>query len=361
MNVKFRVGILGATGMVGQQFVVLLQNHPWFEITALCASEQSKGVTYENAVKNRWKMRSELPEAAKNIVVQDVRDIKSLKEQVDFVFSAISMNKDDIYELEECYARAEIPVISNNSAHRTTSDVPMIIPEINEKHLCLIPIQKKRLGTKKGFIVVKPNCSIQSYVPPVTAWMHFEPTMITVSTYQAISGAGKQLYEWPQMHNNMIPYIKEEENKSEIEPLRIWGEVRNNRMESAIRPRISAQCIRVPVEEGHLVSVFIDFAKKPSKEQMIQCIQKFSGEPQKLRLPSAPKQFMKYIERNDRPQNLLDAYFEKGMGITIGRLREDSVFDYKFVCLSHNTIRGAAGGAILCAELLVAKGYIEKG
>ena len=361
MNEKLRVGILGATGMIGQHFITLLQNHPWFEITALCASERSKGVTYEYAVRNRWKMKEDIPENIKHMVVQDVKDIESLVDCVDFVFSALSMSKEEIYLLEESYAKAEIPVISNNSAHRNTVDVPMIIPEINDKHLNLIPIQMKRLGTRKGFIITKPNCSIQSYVPPITAWMKYEPTNIVVSTYQAVSGAGKRLLEWQQIQNNMIPYIADEEEKSENEPLRIWGEVRNERMESAIRPRISAQCIRVPVEVGHLTSVFVDFAKRPTKEQLVQCILEFYGEPQRLELPSAPKQFIQYVEWNDRPQNQLDAYYENGMGITVGRLRRDKVFDYKFVSLSHNTIRGAAGGAILCAELLKAKGYIEKG
>lgn len=358
MNRKLRVGILGATGMVGQQFIMLLQNHPWFEITALCASEKSQGLTYEEAVNNRWKMKSYIPNSVKQVIVNDACDVKSLIGKVDFVFSALSMSKEQIYVLEEEYAKAEIPVISNNSAHRTTSDVPMIIPEINGKHLELIPIQKRRLGTNNGFIVVKPNCSIQSYVPPITVWKKYEPTKIVVSTYQAVSGAGRSLEEWNQMRNNLIPYIEKEEEKSEAEPLRIWGEIRNNRMESAIRPRISAQCVRVPVEYGHLTTVYIDFARKPSKEEMIEALCRYEGDPQKLNLPSAPKQFIKYMEDNNRPQILDDVYYENGMGITVGRIREDSIFDYKFVSLAHNTIRGAAGGAILCAELLCAKGYL---
>ena len=358
---KLKVGILGGTGMVGQRFISLLEDHPWFEVKVIAASPRSEGKTYEEAVRDRWKMDTPIPEAVKNISVKDVSKVSEVADGIDFVFSAVDMSKDEIRAIEEEYAKAELPVVSNNSAHRWTKDVPMIIPEINPEHAEIIDAQRKRLGTKRGFIAVKPNCSIQSYAPVFYAWKEFEPQRAVVSTYQAISGAGKTFKDWPEMEGNINPLIKGEEEKSELEPLKIYGHIEGDEIVKASKPLISAHCIRVPVLNGHTASVFVDFNKKPSKEELIEKIVSFSGEPQKLNLPSAPGQFMRYMSEEDRPQVRLDVDYERGFGISIGRLTEDTVFDYKFVGLSHNTIRGAAGGAVLCAELLKAKGYINAG
>ena len=359
MSDKLRAGILGGTGMVGQRFISLLENHPWFEVVTIAASPRSAGKTYEEAVGGRWKMQSPMPEAVKKIIVKNVNDVEAVSSEVDFVFSAVDMTKEEIKKIEEDYARAEIPVVSNNSAHRWTPDVPMIVPEVNPEHLEVIESQKKRLGTTRGFICVKPNCSIQSYTPALTAWRKFEPTVVVATTYQAISGAGKTFQDWPEMEHNIIPYIGGEEEKSEQEPLRIWGKVENGQIVKADGPLITSQCIRVPVLDGHTAAVFVNFAKKPTKEELIQALTGFSGEPQKLQLPSAPKQFIQYLEEDNRPQVALDVNYENGFGVSIGRLREDAYFDWKFVGLSHNTVRGAAGGAVLMAELLKAKGYIN--
>ncbi|MBR6094229.1 MAG: aspartate-semialdehyde dehydrogenase [Lachnospiraceae bacterium] len=359
MSEKLKVGILGGTGMVGQRFISLLENHPWFEVVTIAASPRSAGKTYEEAVGGRWKMTTPMPEAVKNIIVKDVNDIDAVAAEVDFVFSAVDMTKDEIRAIEEKYAKAEIPVVSNNSAHRWTPDVPMMVPEINPQHAEVIEAQKKRLGTKRGFIAVKPNCSIQSYAPVLSAWMEFEPYEVIVSTYQAISGAGKTFKDWPEMEGNIIPYIGGEEEKSEKEPLRIWGEVKDGQIVPADFIKISSQCIRVPVLNGHTATVFVKFKKQPTKEQLIEAIRSYKGLPQELNLPSAPKQFIQYLEDDNRPQVALDVDFENGMGISVGRIREDSIYDWKFVGLSHNTVRGAAGGAVLCAELLKAKGYIS--
>lgn len=360
MEQKLKVGILGGTGMVGQRFISLLENHPWFEVTTIAASPRSEGKTYEEAVGGRWKMLTPMPEAVKKLVVMNVNEVEKVASQVDFVFSAVDMSKDEIKKIEEAYARTETPVVSNNSAHRWTPDVPMVIPEINPEHFEVIEFQKKRLGTQKGFIAVKPNCSIQSYAPVLTAWREFEPVEVVATTYQAISGAGKTFQDWPEMIENVIPYIGGEEEKSEQEPLRLWGKVQDGEIKKASLPVITTQCIRVPVLDGHTAAVFVKFAKKPAKEQLIQALASFKGLPQKLGLPSAPAQFIQYLEEDNRPQVKLDVNFENGMGISVGRLREDSVYDYKFVGLSHNTVRGAAGGAVLCAELLKAQGYITK-
>lgn len=360
MSTKYRVGVIGCTGMVGQRFLTLLADHPWFEVTALLASNRSAGQSYEKAVEGRWKMTSELPEKYKNMPVLDSSDPCVIKGQVDFVFCAVNMPKSDILALEEAYARAEIPVVSNNSANRWTPDVPMVVPEINPEHLEVIAAQRKRLGTAKGFIAVKPNCSIQSYVPALSPLLKFEPTLVVATTYQAISGAGKTFREWPEMIDNVIPYISGEEEKSEQEPLRIWGKVEDGKIVKASAPMITTQCIRVPVTDGHTAAVFVNFNKKPTKDEILECWRTYEGEPQKLGLPSAPKQFLTYFEEDNRPQSALDRNLYGGMGISIGRLRKDSVFDYKFVGLSHNTLRGAAGGAVLIAELLCAKGYISK-
>ncbi|MCR5789666.1 MAG: aspartate-semialdehyde dehydrogenase [Lachnospiraceae bacterium] len=358
MSEKLKVGILGGTGMVGQRFISLLEDHPWFEVTTIAASKRSSGKTYEEAVSGRWKMDTPMPEGVKNIMVKDVQDIDAVTNEVDFVFSAVDMTKDEIRAIEESYAKAETPVVSNNSAHRWTPDVPMIIPEINPEHAEIIEYQRKRLGTKQGFVAVKPNCSIQSYTPVLAAWMAYRPTEVVATTYQAISGAGKTFKDWPEMEGNIIPYIGGEEEKSEQEPLRIFGHIKDGEIIKAERPLITTQCIRVPVLNGHTAAVFVRFEKKPSKEELIKAMTGFSGEPQKLMLPSAPKQFIRYLEEENRPQVTLDVDYENGMGITIGRLREDTLFDYKFVGLSHNTVRGAAGGGILCAELLKAREYI---
>lgn len=359
MEKKLRVGVLGATGMVGQRFISLLENHPWFEVVAVAASPRSAGKTYEDAVGDRWKMDTPMPERVRNMVVLNVNDVEHVASQVDFVFSAVDMTKEEIKKIEEDYAKTETPVVSNNSAHRWTEDVPMVVPEINPEHLALIETQKKRLGTKKGFIVVKPNCSIQSYTPALVALKEFGPKVVVATTYQAISGAGKTFKEWPEMVGNIIPYIGGEEEKSEQEPLRIMGKVVDGKIEKAKLPVITTQCIRVPVLNGHTAAVFVSFEKKPTKEQIIEKWRSFSGLPQELNLPSAPKHFIQYLEEDNRPQVALDVNYENGFGVSFGRLREDTVFDYKFVGLSHNTIRGAAGGAVLIAELLTAQKYIE--
>ena len=358
MEQKLRVGILGATGMVGQRFISLLENHPWFEVVTLAASSRSAGKTYEEAVGGRWKMDTPMPEAVKKLVVMNVNDVEHVASTVDFVFSAVDMSKDEIKAIEEAYAKTETPVVSNNSAHRWTPDVPMVVPEINPEHFDVIEFQKKRLGTKKGFIAVKPNCSIQSYAPVLTAWKEFEPYEVVATTYQAISGAGKTFKDWPEMEGNIIPYIGGEEEKSEQEPLRIWGKIENGVIVKATEPKITCQCIRVPVLNGHTAAVFVKFRKKPTKEQLIEKLENFKGLPQELNLPSAPKQFIRYMTEDNRPQVTLDVNYENGMGINVGRLREDTIYDWKFVGLSHNTVRGAAGGAVLCAETLVAKKFI---
>ena len=359
MEKKLRVGILGATGMVGQRFITLLAGHPWYEITALAASPRSAGKSYEAAVGGRWKMQSPMPEAVKGMTVMNVNEVEKVAAGVDFVFSAVDMTKDEIRAIEEAYAKTETPVVSNNSAHRWTPDVPMVIPEINPEHFKVIEFQKKRLGTKRGFVAVKPNCSIQSYAPVLTAWKEFEPYEVVATTYQAISGAGKTFKDWPEMVENIIPYIGGEEEKSEQEPLRIWGEIKDGVIVKADSPVITCQCIRVPVLDGHTAAVFVKFRKAPSKEELIEALNRFEGLPQTLALPSAPKQFIRYLEDDNRPQVKLDVDAEKGMAISVGRLRPDTVYDWKFVGLSHNTLRGAAGGALLCAELLTAQGYIQ--
>ena len=358
MEKKLRVGILGATGMVGQRFISLLENHPWYEVVTVAASPRSAGKTYEEAVGDRWKMTTPMPEAVKKLVVMNVNEVEKVAASVDFVFSAVDMTTDEIRAIEEEYAKTKTPVVSNNSAHRWTPDVPMVVPEVNPEHFDVIEFQKKRLGTTRGFIAVKPNCSIQSYAPVLTAWMEYEPYEVVATTYQAISGAGKTFKDWPEMEGNIIPYIGGEEEKSEQEPLRIWGHIENGVIVKAESPVITCQCIRVPVLNGHTAAVFVKFRKKPTKEQLIEKLVNFKGLPQELELPSAPKQFIQYLEEDNRPQVSLDVDFEHGMGISVGRLREDTVYDYKFVGLSHNTVRGAAGGAVLCAELLTAKGYI---
>ena len=358
MSEKLKVGILGGTGMVGQRFISLLENHPWFEVTTIAASPRSAGKTYEEAVGGRWKMDTPMPEAVKKLVVMNVNDVEHVASTVDFVFSAVDMSKDEIKAIEEAYAKTETPVVSNNSAHRWTPDVPMVVPEINPEHFDVIEFQKKRLGTKRGFIAVKPNCSIQSYAPVLTAWKEFEPYEVVATTYQAISGAGKTFKDWPEMEGNIIPFIGGEEEKSEQEPLRIWGKIENGVIVKATEPKITCQCIRVPVLNGHTAAVFVKFRKKPTKEQLIEKLENFKGLPQELNLPSAPKQFIRYMTEDNRPQVTLDVNYENGMGINVGRLREDSIYDWKFVGLSHNTVRGAAGGAVLCAETLVAKKFI---
>ena len=358
MEQKLRVGILGATGMVGQRFISLLENHPWFEVVTLAASPRSAGKTYEEAVGGRWKMDTPMPEAVKKLVVMNVNDVEHVASTVDFVFSAVDMSKDEIKAIEEAYAKTETPVVSNNSAHRWTPDVPMVVPEINPEHFDVIEFQKKRLGTERGFIAVKPNCSIQSYAPVLTAWKEFEPYEVVATTYQAISGAGKTFKDWPEMEGNIIPFIGGEEEKSEQEPLRIWGKIENGVIVKATEPKITCQCIRVPVLNGHTAAVFVKFRKKPTKEQLIEKLENFKGLPQELNLPSAPKQFIRYMTEDNRPQVTLDVNYENGMGINVGRLREDTIYDWKFVGLSHNTVRGAAGGAVLCAETLVAKKFI---
>lgn len=355
---KLKAGVVGATGMVGQRFITLLREHPYFELTALVASPRSAGKTYREAVGERWKMKTPMPEDVAEMTVLSSEDIETVGSLVDFVFCAVDMKKEEIKALEERYAKAEIPVVSNNSANRWTPDVPMVIPEINDAHLAVIEAQKKRLGTKRGFIAVKPNCSIQSYVPALTPLLPYGIKRVVATTYQAISGAGKTFREWPEMIDNVIPYIGGEEEKSEQEPLRVWGRVEDGKIVKADAPVITTQCIRVPVSDGHTAAVFVDFEKKPSKEEILEAWRTFKGKPQTLGLPSAPAQFITYFEEDNRPQAALDRDLYGGMGVSVGRLREDTLFDYKFVGLSHNTLRGAAGGAVLIAELLYREGYL---
>jgi len=355
---KLRAGIIGATGMVGQRFITLIENHPYFEISALAASPSSAGKPYGEAVKGRWKMKTPLSERIAAMEVLNAEDIETVKKNVDFVFCAVNMPKEEIKALEEAYAKAEIPVVSNNSAHRGTPDVPMLIPEINYAHSAIIESQKKRLGTKKGFISVKPNCSIQSYVPALEPLRKYGIKAVNVTTFQAISGAGKTFDTWPEMVDNVIPYIGGEEEKSEKEPLKVWGKIEGDVIVNATTPLISAQCIRVPASDGHLAAVSVSFENKPSVEDIKKAWDEYVGEAQRLELPHAPEKFLTYFEEDNRPQTKLDRDLYGGMGISIGRLREDTIFDYKFVCLSHNTLRGAAGGAVLGAELLYRQGYL---
>ena len=355
---KMKVGVVGATGMVGQRFLTLLDGHPYFEVVALAASKNSAGKTYEEALGGRWKLATPMPEQYKNMVVIDAENIDEMK-QCAFVFCAVNMKKDEIKALEEAYAKAEIPVVSNNSAHRWTPDVPMVIPEINDAHLDVIAAQRARLGTKRGFIAVKPNCSIQAYVPELTPLLKYGIKEVVATTYQAISGAGKTFNEWPEMIDNLIPFIGGEEEKSEKEPLRVWGKVEDGKIVPAITPVITTQCLRVPVTDGHTAAVFVKFENKPTKEQILEDWKNFKGKPQILELPSAPAQFITYFEEDNRPQAKLDRDIYGGMGVTAGRLREDVIYDYKFVGLSHNTLRGAAGGAVLIAELLYRLGYFD--
>lgn len=357
MEKKLKVGLLGATGFVGQRLVTLLTNHPYFDVTVVAASERSVGKTYEEAVGGRWKLTTAMPEWVKSMMVKNIYEIDEIKKEVDFVFCAVNMDADEIRKIEEDYAKAEVPVVSNNSSHRMTKDVPVIIPEINADHLEIIKVQRERLGTKRGFIATKPNCSIQSYVPALNALMEFKPKQVLVCTYQAVSGSGKTLKEWPEMEDNIIPYIGGEEKKSEQEPLKVWGKIEDGEIKLSEDVKISAQCIRVPVSDGHLAAVYVSFEKKPTKEEILAKWAAYSGRPQELELPLAPKQFITYFEEDNRPQTKIDREIEKGMGITVGRLREDNLFDYKFVGLSHNTLRGAAGGALLMAELLYREGY----
>lgn len=357
---EYNVAVIGATGMVGQRFITLLAKHPWFHIKALAASSRSAGKTYIDAVGGRWVMKTEIPEQIKDMTVFDATaDKEKIAGMVDFVFCAVDMKKDEIRALEEAYAKLECPVISNNSAHRHTDDVPMIIPEINADHAAIIEAQRRRLGTKRGFVAVKSNCSIQSYVPALHPLMKYGVKEVIACTYQAISGAGKTFETWPEMVDNLIPYIGGEEEKSEKEPMKVWGKIEGDKIVDATSPKITTQCLRVPVSDGHTAAVFVSFENKPSIDEIKQAWKDFSGEPQALGLPSAPKQFLNYFEEDNRPQARLDRDLEGGMAISIGRLREDSVYDYKFVCLSHNTLRGAAGGAVLMAELLAAKGYMD--
>ncbi len=358
MQKRVRAGIVGATGMVGQRFITLLQNHPYFELTALAASARSAGQSYAEAVEGRWKMATPLPEDVAKMPVIDAADIDAMKEKVDFVFCAVNMKKPEILALEEAYAKAEIPVVSNNSANRWTPDVPMVIPEVNDDHTAVIESQRARLGTKKGFIAVKPNCSIQAYVAALTPLRKYGIKEVVATTYQAISGAGKTFNEWPEMIDNIIPFISGEEEKSEKEPLKIWGQVKDGVIETAEAPLITTQCIRVPVTDGHTCAVFVNFEKKPTKEEILEAWKNFSGAPQALGLPHAPEQFITYFEEENRPQARLDRDIYGGMGVTLGRLRGDTLFDYKFVGLAHNTLRGAAGGAVLTAELLYRQGFL---
>lgn len=357
---QYNVGIIGATGMVGQRFITLIDKHPMFNLKLLAASPRSAGKKYTEAVGNRWAMPVEIPDSVKDMVVYNATDdIEKIASQVDFVFCAVDMKKDEIKALEESYAKAECPVVSNNSAHRHTPDVPMIIPEINPDHAEIIAAQRKRLGTKRGFIAVKSNCSLQSYVPALHPLMKYGVSKVLACTYQAISGAGKTFATWPEMVDNVIPYIGGEEEKSEIEPLKIWGHIEGDKIVDASSPEITTQCLRVASSDGHMAAVFVKFENKPTIEQIKEDWKNFSGVPQELELPSAPKQFLNYFEEDNRPQVKLDRNLENGMAVSMGRLREDSQYDYKFVCLSHNTLRGAAGGAVLMAELLAAKGYFD--
>ena len=355
---KYKVGVVGATGMVGQRFVSLLEHHPWFEVVKLAASPRSAGKSYREALGGRWAMSAPIPESMADLVMYDASDVEKMAEGLDFVFCAVDMKKDEIRALEERYAKAECPVISNNSAHRFTPDVPMIIPEVNADHMKVIDAQRRRLGTKRGFIAVKSNCSLQSYVPALAPLKDFGIKDVLACTYQAISGAGKTFETWPEMVDNVIPFIGGEEEKSEKEPMKIWGSLEGDEIKLASSPSITTQCIRVPVSDGHLAAVFVRFDQKPSKEEILRRWREFAGEPQRLNLPSAPKQFLTYFEEDNMPQTRLNRDQEHGMGVSIGRLREDNQYDYKFVCLSHNTIRGAAGGAVLMAELLAENGYL---
>jgi aspartate-semialdehyde dehydrogenase len=359
MSKKLKVGVLGATGMVGQRFVSLLENHPWYEVSLVAASESSAGKRYAEAVAGRWALKAPIPTATAGLTVGNASEVARIAREVDFVFCAVDMPKEATAKLEEDFARAETPVVSNNSAHRATPDVPMMVPEVNPEHVAIVEAQRRRLGTKRGFIAVKPNCSLQSYVPALHPLMKFGPKSVAVATYQAISGAGKTFESWPEMIDNVIPFIKGEEEKSEKEPLKIWGQVKDGRIVNATAPVFTAQCIRVPASDGHLAAVFATFEKKPAKEEVLELWRSFEGKPQKLGLPSAPKPFLTYFEDDARPQTRLDRDAGNGMAVTIGRLRPDAIFDYRFVCLSHNTIRGAAGGAVLTAELLTAEGYIQ--
>lgn len=360
---RYNVGIIGATGMVGQRFVLLLAKHPWFNVKVVAASPRSAGKSYKDAVGEKWAFDCEIPENIASLTVKNAtQDIAQIASEVDFVFCAVDMKKDEIKALEGAYAKAECPVISNNSAHRMTDDVPMVIPEINADHIKVIEAQRKRLGTKRGFIAVKSNCSLQSYVPAIYPLdKKFGVKEVLVCTYQAISGAGKTFKTWPEMLDNVIPFIGGEEEKSETEPLKIWGKVENGKIVNAASPAFTAQCIRVPVSDGHMGAVFMRFedGKKPSKEEILDCWKNYSGRAQELSLPSAPKQFLHYFSEDNLPQTKLQRNLEGGMAISIGRLREDTQYDYKFVCLSHNTLRGAAGGGVLLAELLCAEGYID--
>ena len=357
---QYKVGVIGATGMVGQRFVALLADHPWFQLTAVAASARSAGKTYEQAVGGRWALEEPMPDCAKGLVVYDATaDIEAVTAQVDFVFSAVDMKKDEIRALEDAYARHECPVVSNNSAHRWTADVPMVVPEINPEHIQVIEAQRKRLGVKRGFVAVKSNCSLQSYVPALHPLRGFGLDQVLVCTYQAISGAGKTFETWPEMVDNVIPYIGGEEEKSEQEPLKLWGHIEGDRIVPADGPSFTAQCLRVPVSDGHMGAVFVSFENTPSKEQILKDWAEFHGPAQDLALPSAPKQFLHYFTEDDRPQPKLDRMLENGMAVSIGRLRPDTQYDYKFVCLSHNTLRGAAGGGVLLAELLAQKGYFD--
>ena len=357
---QYKVGIIGATGMVGQRFATLLENHPWFHVAALAASPRSAGKTYEEAVGNRWAMQKPMPESMKQMILFDATaDVDKIAGMVDFVFCAVDMKKDEIRALEERYAKAECPVVSNNSAHRFTPDVPMVVPEVNPEHIEVIESQRKRLGTKRGFIAVQSNSSIQSYVPALSPLRKYGIQNVLACTYQAISGAGKTFERWPEILDNIVPYIGGEEEKSEKEPLKVWGKIENGQIVSADSPLITTQCLRVPVSDGHTAAVFVSFEQKPSKEEILKIWEDFKGVPQELKLPSAPKQFIHYFQEDDRPQAKLDRNIEGGMAVSVGRLREDTMFDYKFVCLSHNTLRGAAGGGVLLAELLAAKGYMD--
>lgn len=357
---KYNVGVIGATGMVGQRFLTILENHPWFDVKVVAASPRSAGKTYKEAVGSKWVMTTDIPSSVADLTVMNAtEDIEKIAGLVDFVFCAVDMKKDEIRALEEAYAKAECPVVSNNSAHRATPDVPMIVPEINADHINIIPSQRKRLGTKRGFVAVKSNCSLQSYVPALFPLSSYGIKDVLVCTYQAISGAGKTFDTWPEMVDNVIPFIGGEEEKSEQEPLKIWGKIENDVIVPATSPNFTAQCIRVPVSDGHMGAVFVRFDNKPSKEEIFKAWSDFKGKPQELELPSAPKQFLHYFEEDNMPQTKLQRNLENGMAVSIGRLREDTQYDYKFVCLSHNTLRGAAGGAVLLAELLCAEGYMD--
>ena len=360
MKKTYKVGVIGATGMVGQRFLTLLCDHPWFQVEVVAASPRSAGKPYHEAVGKKWCMDVEIPENVRDMIVMDATgDVEKIASMVDFVFCAVDMKKDEIKALEERYAKAECPVVSNNSAHRHTPDVPMVIPELNAEHIGIIPAQRKRLGTKRGFIAVKSNCSLQSYVPALYPLSSFGVQDVLVCAYQAISGAGKTFETWPEMVDNVIPYIGGEEEKSEQEPLKIWGKIDGDVIKPSASPNFTAQCLRVPVSNGHMGAVFVRFQNKPSKEEILSVWKNFKGRAQELELPSAPKQFLHYFEEDNMPQTRLNRMLENGMAISIGRLREDTQFDYKFVCLSHNTLRGAAGGAVLLAELLCAEGYMD--